>query len=119
LKEKILQRLNGQIDRLPINLYNLLANKALDEYPFFDELTDKHFRLDIEGDTPDYNILFYHFMFPKDLFEADFTPEKQAEFKRLIEATDRQDEAIQLLIKSIETVSGKNGCRVSSRLIRF
>jgi hypothetical protein len=109
LKEKILQRLNGRIDSLPketlINLYNLLANKAPHEYPFFDELTDKHFRLDFEGDTPDYNILFYHFMFSKDLFETDFVPEKQAKFKRLIEATDRQDEAIQLLLKSIKTVS--------------
>ncbi|MDR3170537.1 MAG: hypothetical protein LBU17_02785 [Treponema sp.] len=111
LKESILHRLNGRIDKLPketlINLYNLLANKASDEYPLLDELTDRHFRLDVEGDTPDYNILFYHFMFSKDLFETDFTPVKQAEFKRLVETKDTQNlkTAVQLLVKSIETVS--------------
>jgi hypothetical protein len=111
LQERILQRLNGRIDKLPketlINLYNLLANKASHEYPFFDELTDKHFRLGVEGDTPDYNILFYHFMFSKDLFETDFTPVKQAEFKRLVETKDEQDlaTAVQLLLESIKTVS--------------
>jgi hypothetical protein len=70
-------------------------------------LTDIHFRLDIEGETPDYNLLFYHFMFSKDLFETEFTAEKQAEFKRLIETKNRYNEekAINLLVNAIPKVS--------------
>jgi hypothetical protein len=111
LKETILRRLHARIDRLPkdtlIKIYNLLSNKAPAEDYFLEELTDKHFRLDIEGDTPDYNILFYHFMFSKDLFETEFTTEKQIEFKRLIETREKQNEeaAINLLVDSIAKVS--------------
>jgi hypothetical protein len=111
LKESILERLNSRIDKLPkdtlIKIYNLLSNKAPPEGQFFEELTDRHFRLDIEGDTPDYNVLFYHFMFSKDLFETDFTAEKQLEFKQLIESRDKQDanKAIELLVNSIRNVS--------------
>ena len=111
LKEKILHRLNARIDRLPketlIKIYNLLSNKAPQEDQFFEELTDKHFRLDIEGATPDYNIIFYHFMFSKDLFETEFTVEKQTEFKQLIETKDKQneDKAINLLVEAIIKVA--------------
>jgi hypothetical protein len=111
LKERILSRLNARIDRLPqktlIKIYNLLSNKAPQEDQYFEELTDKHFRLDVEGETPDYNALFYHFMFSKDLFETDFTKLKQIEFKRLLETGDKQNEekAINLLAESIEKVA--------------
>jgi hypothetical protein len=111
LKERILLRLNARIDRLPketlIKIYNLLSTKAPQEDQYFEELTDKHFRLDVEGETPDYNILFYHFMFSKDLLETDFTELKQIEFKRLIETGDKlnEEKAINLLAESIKKVA--------------
>jgi hypothetical protein len=108
LKESIRQRLNTKIDSLPhdrlIKIYNLLTDRAGHDEDPPEELTDKHFRLDIEGDTPDYNILFNNFMFSRDLFETDFTSEKQAEFKRLAE-TNQESKAIDLLIESLKRVA--------------
>jgi hypothetical protein len=111
LKGRIIQRLNARIDRFPketlIKIYNLLSARVPQEDQYFDELTDRHFRLDVEGETPDYNILFYHFMFSKDLLETDFTADKQAEFRRLIETGNKRngEQAINLLIESIEKVA--------------
>jgi hypothetical protein len=111
LRKNILHRLNARIDRLPkdtlIKIYNLLSNKVPQEDQFLEELTDRHFRLDIEGETPDYNLLFYYFMFSKDLFETEFTVDKQMEFKRLIETKNKQDEemAVNLLVNAISKVS--------------
>jgi hypothetical protein len=46
-------------------------------------------------------------MFSKNLFETEFIADKQAEFKRLIETKDKQNEemAINLLIDAIKKVS--------------
>jgi Skp family chaperone for outer membrane proteins len=46
-------------------------------------------------------------MFSKDLFETEFTVEKQAEFKRLIETKNKQNEekAVNLVVNAISKVS--------------
>jgi hypothetical protein len=113
LKENILSRLNAKIDKLPhenlIQIYNMLANDTdtTDSYP--DELTDRHFRLDIEGETPDYNVLFYHFMFSKDLFETDFDETKQIEFKRLMhcKSGESQKKAVEILLASLKKITNE------------
>jgi hypothetical protein len=108
LKESICQRLNTRIDSLPhdrlIKIYNLLADRTGNDEDLPEELTDKHFRLDIEGDTPDYNILFNNFMFSRDLFETDFTSEKQTEFKKHVKA-NQESQAIEILVESLHRVS--------------
>jgi hypothetical protein len=109
LKKCILKRLNAKIDKLPketlIKVYSILSDKRNKIDCFPDELTDKHFRLDIEGNTPDYNILFYHFMFSKELFEIYFTKEHKHRFKDLLKTNVEQ--AATLLIERLTMVSQK------------
>jgi hypothetical protein len=108
LKKSILKRLNAKIDKLPketlIEIYTILSDERDKRDYFPEELTDKHFRLDIEGNTPDYNILFHHFMFSKELFETDFTKEKQDKFKELYKKKDAK-EAVEFLLESLKKVT--------------
>jgi hypothetical protein len=59
--------------------------------------------LGIEGNTLDYNILFYHLMFSKELFETDFTKEKRDKFKDLINKDT--EGAVNLLLASLNKIS--------------
>jgi hypothetical protein len=108
LKESILKRLNAKLDKLPketlIEVYNILSDERDKRDCFPEELTDKHFRLDLEGNTPDYNILFHHFMFSKELFETDFTKEKQNTFKELYKNKDAK-KAVAFLRESLKKVT--------------
>lgn len=45
------------------------------------ELTDTHYRLNCEGETVDYSILFKHLMFSKELFEEFFSEQDRIDFK--------------------------------------
>jgi hypothetical protein len=109
LKADILERLHARIDKLPketlIKIYDILSSSKDEKDSLLEELTDRHFRLGIEGNTPDYNILFYHLMFSKDLFEIDFTKEKQSEFKDLINNKKDIEGAVTLLLESLTRAS--------------
>lgn len=103
LRSRLLDRLRRTVDKLPgtslLTLYTTLTSKVKIEKPPT-ELTDSHFRLGYEGDTPDYELLFLHFMFSKELFESYFDVEKQAQFNNFIEAGDN-DKATQVLVTAL------------------
>jgi hypothetical protein len=87
LRSQLLERLQHTIRKLPesnlLTLYTTLTNKVkVGKTPV--ELTDFHFRLGYEGATPDYELLFLHFMFSRELFETYFDKERQTQFKKLI-----------------------------------
>jgi hypothetical protein len=107
LRSKLLERLQHTIKRLPgadlLTLYNALTSKVkTDDIP--GELTDTHFRLNDEGPTPDYELLFLHFMFSRELFEDYFDAEKQTRFKDFTAAGDNEN-AIQLLTGTLYSVA--------------
>jgi hypothetical protein len=103
LRSRLLERMRHTVKKLPgpdlLTLYTALTGKAGTETPPV-ELTDSHFRLGYEGDTPDYEVLFLHFMFSKELFEAYFDGEKQTQFKSLI-AIGNSIAASRLLVKAL------------------
>jgi hypothetical protein len=104
LRSKLLERLRHTVKKLPeanlLTLYNVLTSKVKpNDIPC--ELTDAHFRLGYEGPTPDYELLFLHFMFSRELFEVYFDVSKQTQFKDFIVAGER-DEAIQLLLAELD-----------------
>jgi hypothetical protein len=101
LREKLMLKLQKIVKKLPgtelLTLYNGLMNKIpIEEKPF----TDAHYRLDYEGPTPDYHVLFLHFMFSRELFETYFDKPKQLQFKTLMN-NQENDKAIKLIIKSL------------------
>lgn len=71
-----------------------------------DELNDEHFRLEWEGNTPDYVMLFKHFMLSKELFDLYFDTKDQEEFRRLVtnNKSEDTDKAMKLLGSSIAKV---------------
>ncbi len=96
-RENIKKRLNGTLDELTrtnvLKIYDILSeripdNTSEDDIP--EEMTDSHFRLDFEGETPDYNILFRNFLFSQELFETEFDANKQREYKKLVK-TGKKD----------------------------
>lgn len=106
LRSKLLDRLQRTVKKLPgpdlLTLYNALTSKVkTDDIP--GELTDAHFRLGYEGPTPDYELLFLHFMFSRELFEFYFDAKQQAKFKGLIEVSDTK-KAVQLLVTTLSQV---------------
>ena len=101
LREKLMQKLQKIVNKLPgielLTLYNGLMDKMpIEEKPY----TDAHYRIGYEGSTPDYHVLFLHFMFSRELFEAYFDKTKQLQFKELMK-NQKNDKAIQLIIKSL------------------
>jgi hypothetical protein len=102
-RSRLLERLQHTVKKLPganlLELYAELASKVKTE-KLPDELTDSHFRLGYEGPTPDYELLFLHFMFSRELFEDYFNIEKQTEFKRFLADGDK-GAAIQLLVTAL------------------
>jgi hypothetical protein len=107
LRSVLLGRLQKNVDRLLgpnlIDLYFALSG-TLDSKYTPPELTDKHFRLGCEGNTPDYEMLFYHFLFSRELFEFYFDTNLQLQFKELI-AEGKQSEAIELIINALRTAA--------------
>ena len=77
----------------------IFPTASLSEVP----IPDAHFRLGYEGETPDYYLLFLHFMFSREIFEEYFDKERQSQFKDIFQ-TD-EDGAIGLLLESLRTAA--------------
>jgi hypothetical protein len=90
-----------------VKIYSLLTSKFPNDNQIPDEFTDKYFRLDVEGKTPDYDVLFRHFMFSRDMFEKYFSEDRQTEFKRLMSDNDTQKEGSSLLIETLKDACEK------------
>jgi hypothetical protein len=103
LRAKLLNRLQDNVRNLPESnlmlLYNALKSN-IEQENIPPELTDEHFRIGDEGQTPDYNLLFLHFMFTRELFEEYFDKDSQSRFKELLKAGDN-GEATSLLIDTL------------------
>jgi len=103
LQFALLQRLKRTVEKLwgpnLLDLYYALSGKPRTGYEP-PELTDSHFRLGYEGMTPDYEVLFLHFMFSRELFEAYFDVDKQSQFRNLC-AAGQTESAIQLLLDTL------------------
>jgi hypothetical protein len=103
LRAKLLGRLSSVVKKLPeanlLVLYRALSSN-IEQENAPPELTDIHFRLGDEGQTPDYNLLFLHFMFSRELFEAYFDRDNQSRFKELIR-DGNENEATNILIESL------------------
>lgn len=107
LRSTLLQRFQRTIEKMwgpnLLELYYALSGKPRAGYEP-PELTDSHFRLSCEGKTPDYEVLFLHFMFSRELFEAYFDKNKQNQFKEFY-AQGQTDNAIQLLLDTLKTAA--------------
>jgi len=88
-----------------LELYNALSGKPKAGYEP-PELTDSHFRLGYEGKTVDYEVLFLHFMFSRELFETYFDAEKQERFKNMYTAGQTEN-AVQLLLETLNTAAAE------------
>ena len=84
-----------------LDLYYAISGKKRKSSTVPPELTDSHFRLGIEGDTPDYDILFYHLMFSRELFEMYFNQGLQNQFKTLYASPTTREQAIRLLLDTL------------------
>jgi tRNA threonylcarbamoyladenosine modification (KEOPS) complex Cgi121 subunit len=114
LKDKLLERFTKIVRKLPedklLGIYNALSEELTGNIP--EELTDKHFRIGDEGKTPDYDTLFYHLMFSKEMFENSFNAAKQNDFKNLIR-DDKTDEAVEMLFEILEQVADEKDVQFS------
>ena len=103
LRAKLFDRLKNVVKKLPeanlLVLYRALSSNIEKESPPV-ELTDTHFRLGYEGETPGYDLLFLYFMFSRELFESYFNLERQSQFKELYKA-GKGDDATDMLIESL------------------
>jgi hypothetical protein len=107
LKSLYLQRLQHTVEKLwgpnLLELYYALSGRPRTGYEP-PELTDSHFRLGSEGQTIDYEVLFLHFMFSRELFEGYFNNERQEQFRNLCSAGQTEN-AIQLLLDTLNTAA--------------
>ncbi|MBC6720301.1 hypothetical protein [Treponema sp. Marseille-Q4130] len=112
-RNKILSdRLRNKIDDLNMDalnrFYGALNNKdaAIEKIP---ELEDSHYRLVGEGETLEYDELFKHLMFSKELFEEYFDKDKQEKFKELMNKDDKQSgvEGVSLYKDSVQQAANK------------
>jgi hypothetical protein len=78
----------------------VFVEKNFDEYYDLLGFNDAHYRLDCEGETPNYQELFLYFLFSRGLLETDFTKEKQKQFRNLLKC-NKMEEAFSLLNESI------------------
>jgi hypothetical protein len=102
LRERLMVKLRGVVDKLPgadlLTFYSGLINGVSpDKIPVF---PDGHFRLGYEGQTPDYDILFLHFMFSRELFETYFGKTEQDQFRDFM-MNRENEQAIQIVIHSL------------------
>jgi len=106
LRSTLLQRRNNSVEKLwgptLLELYYALSGEKTDPNYTPPELTDAHFRIGYEGPTPDYEVLFLHFMFSRELFETYFNKAKQSEFKTLYSEKSTRNEAIELLLGELK-----------------
>ena len=86
------KRLFTKIDDFDIAALNIFYQALTHDdvtHDYISEFSDGHFRLQCEGDTVNYDVLFNNFLFSKELFEEYFKKEKQECFKILLEKADR------------------------------
>jgi hypothetical protein len=102
LRETLKKRLHNHIDRLwGPNVWDIFSALSGQNNEFTPpELTHSHFKLGLEGQTPDYGVLFLHLMFSRELFEEYFDQARQAQFRNLF-TTGRRDAAIRLLFNTL------------------
>lgn len=107
LRSMLLQRLQYNIEKLwgpnLLDLYYALSGRPRTGYAP-PELTDSHFRLGYEGQTVDYEVLFLHFMFSRELFETYFDYTRQTQFRNL-HAAGQTENAFQLLLDTLNTAA--------------
>lgn len=93
LESRLLKRLSKEIDELNMEALNKLYG-ALNSYKTNAEdfeFPDSHFRLDCEGNTVDYSMLFRHLLFSKELFDETFTKVEREEFQKLMNSDNKQE----------------------------
>ena len=95
-----------------LELYNALSGKSKAGYEP-PELTDFHFRLGYEGKTVDYEVLFLHFMFSRELFETYFDDEKQAQFRSMCSAGQNEN-AFQLLLNTLNIAAAEKDVPINT-----
>lgn len=95
LENRLLARLLKEIDELNTESLNKLysaLNSYKDKATVEDfEFPDSHFRIDCEGDTVDYSMLFRHLLFSKELFDETFTKNEREKFKNLMNSNSEQE----------------------------
>ncbi len=106
-RQVLINRLSKKIEKLDSEVLDKIymalevnGDWNVDEMKFDDD----HYRLQYEGDTENYDILFKHFLFSKELFEEYFDLDKQKEFRNLISTRNEENvkSAINIFMKSIE-----------------
>ena len=112
-KEGLLKRLEQKIDTLNSSslnrLYEELNRKIDDDNIKSLEFDDSHFRLQYEGSTPDYALLFKHFMFSRELFEEYFKKDEQDLLKKTSGSknTKEAEKIIDNFLDTIERVANE------------
>ncbi|MBR0033206.1 MAG: hypothetical protein IJP61_13105 [Treponema sp.] len=109
-QRKLLElRLQTKVDDLSRESLNrfykaLVSGKMTNDIP---ELEDEHYRLQCEGNTINYELLFKHFMFSKELFEKYFTDSDRENFKSLVNSDNdtETEQALRLFLKRIKQAS--------------
>lgn len=105
LRSILLHRLNRSVDKLwgpnLLELYYGLSGKNSKSGNTQSERTDAHFRIGNEGSTQDYDVLFLHLMFSRELFETYFDETIQSQFRTLYSVEADRDNAIQLLLDTL------------------
>ena len=109
LRSTLLTRLHNKVQKFwgpnSLQLYYALTGKeTIPEYTH-PELTDAHFRIGYEGPTPDYEVLFLHFLFSRELFETYFGEDIQNQFKQLYADPTTRNDAIKLLLQTLSTAA--------------
>jgi hypothetical protein len=101
LRQKLLEKLRRNVEKLPgsdlLTIYNGLRNNLSSEE--ISGYSDTHFRLGYEGPTPNYDVLFLHFMFSRELFEEYFNETKQSQFRDQIKLENQT--ALQIVTESL------------------
>lgn len=106
-KDFLLKRLSKKIDEFDIAALNIFYQALTQDdvkTDYIAEFSDSHFRLQCEGDTVNYDVLFNNFLFSKELFEEYFKKENQERFKILLEKAedDSVQEGMSLYMQAIK-----------------
>ena len=105
-REYLINRLKKNVDDLNMDALNkfyaaLCTGDLMEE---ISELTDTHYRLNCEGETVNYSVLFKHLMFSKELFEEFFSEQDRIEFKNNVLSGKESniDKAVEIFQKAID-----------------
>lgn len=105
MRSMLLGRLHNKVENLwapnLLDLYYSLSGRPGYEHK---EYTDSHFRSGYDGQTPDYEVLFLHFLFSRELFEEYFDREKQIQFRELY-TSGQAENATRLLLDTLRTAA--------------